>query len=362
MGKAATHNEDTAARTLGESVRRGGAFAEPDGARVLFLHAHVATLRQVADAGHWTCVQGLRPLADELEAWGHAVQPELPATLAMDFDVVLGLPPRQRDLARACLARAVAAVRPGGQVRMAMTNLEGARSGERDLRALMGTLESESRNKCRVFGGTLDPAAVDRSLLDAWLALDAPRPILQDRYISRPGLFAWNRVDAASMLLAAHLPSDLAGQVADLGAGYGFLACEALRRNPGIRAMHLYEADARALAPARENLRRVQATLDHEVAVAVHWHDVTRGLPRRHDAIVCNPPFHEGRADRPQLGQAFIEAAAGALERGGQLWLVANRHLPYEATLARHFRVVHAMAERDGFKVIHAVRGDPGAA
>jgi 16S rRNA (guanine1207-N2)-methyltransferase len=93
------------------------------------------------------------------------------------------------------------------------------------------------------------------------------------------------------------------------------------------------------------------------VVVSVHWHDVTRGLPHRYDAIVCNPPFHQGRADLPELGRAFIEAAAEALLPGGRLWLVANRHLPYEATLASRFAKVNRVAMQEGFKVIEAVRG-----
>lgn len=358
MGKGASRDEDTAARTLGETLLPGASGWASARGGVLFLHAHAATARLVPeDSRAWTCVQGFKPRAAELEAWGCDVRQEFAKAGGGPYDMVLALPPRQRELARACLAQAVYCVRPGGHVRMAMGNLEGARSGERDLRDLVGEIESQSRHKCRVFGGIIDAARVDRELLDAWLALDAPREILDGRFVSRPGLFAWDRVDAASALLADHLPADLGGSVADLGSGYGYLACAALRRNPGISALHLYEADARALAPARENLARTLAELGRDVPLELHWHDVTRGLPRRHDAVVCNPPFHEGRADRPQLGQAFIQAAADALAGGGPLWMVANRHLPYEATLARYFDTVRAVAERDGFKVVHAVRG-----
>ena len=357
MGKGASRDEDTAARTLGETLVPGAAGWPPVQGRVLFLQAHAATTRLAADIHDWTCVQGMRAQAAELEAWGCNVHAEFPDANGEPYDAALVLPARQRDLARANLARAVASVRPGGQVRMAMSNLEGARSGERDLRDLIGTLESQSRSKCRVFGGIVEAAGVERDLLETWLALDAPREILDGRYISRPGLFAWDRVDAASALLAGSLPADLQGSVADLGAGYGYLATEALRRSPGIAELHLYDADARALVPARENLARTLAALGRTLPVELHWHDVTHGLPRRHDAVICNPPFHAGRADRPQLGQAFIEAAAGALHPGGHLWLVANRHLPYEATLGRHFATVRTMAEGDGFKVIHAQRG-----
>ena len=38
------------------------------------------------------------------------------------------------------------------------------------------------------------------------------------------------------------------------------------------------------------------------------------------------------------------------------VWLVANRHLPYEQTLGANFGSVRVAAERDGFKAIEAVK------
>jgi 16S rRNA (guanine1207-N2)-methyltransferase len=86
-------------------------------------------------------------------------------------------------------------------------------------------------------------------------------------------------------------------------------------------------------------------------------------LEQRYDVIVTNPPFHaSGRADRPDIGRAFIAAAAAALVPAGRLWLVANRHLPYEAELARHFSQVRCVLQHDGFKVVEATGATRDAA
>jgi 16S rRNA (guanine1207-N2)-methyltransferase len=322
----------------------------PAGGRVLFLRARAGVrLRELAQPG-WLCEQGFLPFADELARCGLRVGE---AGEGETFPLVLLLPPRQRDEARALFARALDHLAPGGTLVASMPNAEGAKSGEADLKQLAGAVGSLSKHHCRVFWATPRPEAIDHALRDAWRALDAPRETAEGCW-SRPGLFAWDRVDRASALLAAHLPADLGGRVADLGAGYGYLATQLIARCPGIAALDLYEAEARALEPARRNVANALHTAGRSLPVEVHWHDVTRGLPRRYDAVVSNPPFHLGRADLPELGRAFIASAADALEPRGRLLIVANRHLPYETLLAARFVEVRQLVLQDGFKVIEA--------
>lgn len=332
-----------------------GELAWPGGGDVAFLGARdCAGLNAAREVAAWHLEQPFKPRADALARAGWRVADSLHdgATHAA-FPLVLVLPPRQRDAARALFARALSIAAPGGIVVASIANNEGARSGEADLRRLAGSVHGLSKHKCRVFW-TSPGHAPDLELLAEWAALDAIQPIDDGRFVSRSGLFSWDRIDPASALLAARLPATLAGRIADLGAGFGYLASEVLRRCPRVAAIDLYEADARALEPARINAARAAAGRIDEVRIDVRWHDVTAGLPRRYDAIVSNPPFHQGRADEPQLGRAFIAAAAAALEPDGHLWIVANRHLAYEATLAAHFADLRVVVVRDGFKVIEA--------
>lgn len=323
-----------------------GALAWPAPGASLFLRARSGPALNAARVHRPVCEQGFRPWADRLADDGFAVSESNTGR----FPLVMLLAPRQRDESRALLARAVAQAAPGGVVLACAPNKEGGRSLQDDLERLAGPVHVLTKQHCRAVWTAPLPGQVDASLLAEWQALDAPRPILDGRYASRPGLFAWDRIDAASALLARHLPTDLSGAAADLGAGWGYLSGELLARCPGITALDLFEAEARALALARANLAGAR------LAPGFHWHDVTRGLPGRYDVVISNPPFHQGRADQPELGQAFIAAAAAALRPGGRLWLVANRHLPYEQALARGFASVRTVAEADGFKVIEAVK------
>ncbi|MGH8030226.1 MAG: class I SAM-dependent methyltransferase [Arenimonas sp.] len=333
-----------------------GALAWPTDGVVRFDEARVLPGLDATRRAQLRCTQAFKPHADELASAGYACIDDDIDPGSDKPSIALLLPPRQRDHARALLARALLNLAPGGTLVACQANDEGARSLQSDLARLCGQVQAASKRHCRVTWASRD--ALDATLVAEWTALDAPRA-LDGGWRSRPGVFAWDRIDAASALLIEHLPRALHGRAADLGAGTGVLAAALLGRNPQLEVLDLYEADARALALARENLE-ARASAAAETATAggtvpgFHWHDVTAGLPDRYDVIVTNPPFHLGRADAPQLGRAFIAAAAQALLPGGRLWLVANRHLPYEAALAQDFAYVRELAAREGFKVIEA--------
>lgn len=326
-----------------------GVLAWPATGGVLFLRARDGWPLHQRPLPGLVCEQSFKPEAEALERSGLTL---VEASDEGRYALVLVLPPRQRDEARALFARAVAHCAPGGRVVACLGNNEGAKSGETDLARIAGPVAVLSKHKCRVFWTAPLDGPADPELARQWLQADAPRAIADGRFLSRPGLFAWDRIDPASRLLVEQLPANLSGEAADLGAGYGYLASELLARCPAISAVDLYEAEARGLELARANLAPTAA----RAALGFHWHDVTRGLDKQYDVIVSNPPFHaQGRADRPDIGRAFISAAAQALRPRGQLWLVANRHLPYEEMLSVHFGDVRTVAQRDGFKVIAAV-------
>ncbi len=252
--------------------------------------------------------------------------------------------PRARDEARDLIAQAAAAT--AGPVILDGQKTDGI---EAMLRALKGRVRlsepiSKGHGKIAWFASPGAAALAD------WRA--GTREIADAegrRFVTRPGLFSADGADPGSALLLATLPSGLKGVAVDLGAGWGWLAAGLLARAPKITALHLVESDARALDCARANVADPRAVF--------HWADATRPLPGiAADLVVTNPPFHQGRAGQPALGQAFLRAAAAMLAPSGQLWLVANRHLPYETTLAQAFAAHREVVAADGFKILMAER------
>ena len=183
---------------------------------------------------------------------------------------------------------------------------------------------------------------------DDAIAAGAPRLVEAMGLWSQPGVFSWDRIDPGSALLARHLPT-FSGRGADLGSGIGYLA-RAVLVSQKVERLDLIDLDRRAVDASRRNVVDPRAE--------IHWADATgsevplSGL----DFVVMNPPFHDGGSEDRRLGQAFIKRAASALRKSGALWIVANRHLPYETTLTGLFTTVEVKVEQGGYKVFEARR------
>jgi 16S rRNA (guanine1207-N2)-methyltransferase len=164
---------------------------------------------------------------------------------------------------------------------------------------------------------------------------------------SQPGIFSWDRPDPGSLALIRHLPS-LAGAGADLGCGIGLLA-QSILASKGVTALTLIDIDRRAIEASRRNVEDARAVFV--------WGDLRQDSSIRDlDFVVMNPPFHDGGIEDRALGAAFIARAAEALRPGGVCWLVANRHLPYEAALRSHFAAARQVEQGDGYKIYEARR------
>ncbi len=244
---------------------------------------------------------------------------------------------------RYTLAHALRALTPGGQLTALAPKDRGGQRLPKELAEFGCAVDQASRRHHRICAVVRPERPMG---LDEAIAAGGPQaPPLLGLW-SQPGIFSWDRPDPGSLMLIRHLPP-LAGIGADLGCGVGLLALRALE-GAALRRITLIDIDRRAIDAARRNV------FDPRTEFA--WSDIRRGTLQDLDFVVMNPPFHDGGAEDRSLGEAFIRRAAASLRPGGVCWLVANRHLPYEAHLKSLFASVRLAEQGDGFKIYEAHR------
>ena len=254
---------------------------------------------------------------------------------------VIAAPPGTLER-RYVLALALRALRPGAPLTALAPKDRGGARLRPELQAFGCRVEEQGRQHQRICHAARPEAPAG---LEAAIAAGGPQRLGGAGPWTQPGVFSWDREDPGSRLLIAALPT-LAGHGADLGCGVGVLAAAVLA-SAAVTRLELAELDRRALEAARRNVDDPRAVF--------HWADVREGPPLGGlDFVVTNPPFHaDGQEDKP-LGQAFIRRGRQMLRPGGAVWIVANRHLPYEAVLAEAFGRVALKADGHGYKVYEA--------
>lgn len=280
-------------------------------------------------------IHGFRPDVTAWERRGADVRPVAEGRFAAAYLAV----PRAKDHARALLADAIERVGPGGLVVVDGQKTDGIDSLAKPLKSLLSDMEVYAKAHGKLLWGRVpDP-------LPAELASLIPPLRGPEGWATARAGFSAGAVDAGSALLAAHLPARMQGEVLDLGAGWGYLAKAALGYDT-VTGVDLVEAEYDALEAARRNIDDPRARF--------LWQDAAVFAPgKRYDVVLCNPPFHTSRKADPALGQMFLRTAARLLKPSGVLGLVANRHLPYEHTLAECFGDATPVTEAQGYKIIH---------
>lgn len=287
--------------------------------------------------------------------WAKGLSQSFTAPLEQDLpfaarqDSVLVLPSKQMEETLYLIACALTSLTDGGSLYVAAANDAGGNRLKKILAQFgLEGADSHAKNKCKILHARAEN--IDMAQLDKHIKTGGPQEILDGKFTSQLGLYGWNKADIGSQLLCDSLPTDLHGLGADFGCGYGFISRHILDTSPKVRMLCLIDAERRAVEMATKN------TMGHASKTRHIWDDLSApdNLPKNLDFVVMNPPFHSGKDAKSALGISFIKTAHQALKRYGQLYMVANAHLPYEHTLDELFHKSEIIAKANGFKVIQA--------
>jgi 16S rRNA (guanine1207-N2)-methyltransferase len=166
-------------------------------------------------------------------------------------------------------------------------------------------------------------------------------------------LFCREGLDIGTRAFLPHLPHSLGAlRVADLGCGNGVLGIAFALANSEAQ-LTLVDESYMAVQSAAENWKLALG----ERPVTIRADDGLAGQENESlDLVLCNPPFHQQQVVGDFLAWRMFTQAKAALVRGGELWIVGNRHLGYHAKLKKLFRGVEQMAATPKFVVLKAIR------
>jgi len=246
-------------------------------------------------------------------------------------------------------------LKPGGELRLLGAKQEGTKTYYDKARKLFGQGELDKLGKGSM-AAVLTRGEADTTVQPLCLD-DRDYPQLREiaeGFISKPGLFGWDKLDQGSVFLAEYLPELWEGlstaqpQVLDLGCGYGYLSVKAHQQ--GASRVTATDNNAAALLACQKNFERLQ------INGSVVRDDCGASLTQRFDLLLCNPPFHQGFALEGELTERFVATAARLTAFDGIAAFVVNQFIPLERKAQGLFAEIDTFADNGSFKLVRLAR------
>ncbi|WP_455819721.1 23S rRNA (guanine(1835)-N(2))-methyltransferase RlmG [Pseudomonas cerasi] len=212
------------------------------------------------------------------------------------------------------------------------------------------TTTSLARKKARLIFGTFSaPELKESDVVATWPLDGTPYEIH-----NHANVFSRGGLDVGARFFLQHLPSDLEGEIADLGCGNGVIGLMALQQNP-LAQVHFVDESYMAVASSRMNIE-VNSPQDLDRST-FHVNNSLAGYPSdRLHAVLCNPPFHQQSAVTDHIAWQMLRDARRCLQDGGELRIVGNRHLDNYHKMKKLFGNCTTVASNQKFVVLRSVK------
>lgn len=243
----------------------------------------------------------------------------------------------------------------GGQLQLTGTKQQGIKTyAKHAAQRLGGTLELKKHGNDYLAiitrGQTIDTAPLDdKDYPDLRQVITLDDSVIY----SKPGVYGWDKIDAGSALLAAHMdafcPAQHPDSILDMGCGYGYLS---------IKAKHHFNPER--IVATDNNAAAILACRKNFAAFNIQGEVVTdncaAGINENFDLILCNPPFHQGFGVDRGLTENFIKTARRLCTRQGVAGFVVNTFIPIERIAQPHFGKIRTIVNDGHFKLVRMMR------
>ncbi|EPG34613.1 methyltransferase [Acinetobacter colistiniresistens] len=266
------------------------------------------------------------------------------------FDQVVIFVPKSKELLNYILHVVVSHLKRDQQVFLVGEKKGGVERAAKQLQPYGKTLKLDSARHCQFWQMKIEKTEQLKPL-ENWLKSYTVQ-IDQDQLeiCALPGVFSQNHLDVGTAVLVPYLSQVKSGKIADFGCGAGIISAYLAKLNPNQQIFAL-DVDAFALRSTELTFQKNNLSLNQLTLQPVTGFG---DAPKELDAIVSNPPFHQGIHTNYDASEELCQLARVHLKSSGELWIVANRFLNYPPLIEQSFGQCMVKADQQGFRVLYA--------
>ena len=168
-------------------------------------------------------------------------------------------------------------------------------------------------------------------------------------FITDTGVFSKNRIDFGSDVLIRSLP-DIAGQVLDLGCGYGPIGISIAKLNP-TATVTMVDINKRAVELANQNI--VKNGINN--AKVIHSDGFAAISNCSYNVIVTNPPIRAGK----KIIYDLFEKSFEHLSEGGAFYVVIQKKQGAKSAMSKLQSIYgncKAIEKKGGYWVLECIK------
>ena len=200
---------------------------------------------------------------------------------------------------------------------------------------------------------------------------DSPYPItiseekMHLNLINHANVFSKDKLDVGTRFLIQNMDQcPNAEHAIDIGCGNGALGIMLKRYQPTVKISFTDES-FNAVASAKESYENAypESASDasfHVSNILEQFTEQGSGKDKKGKAqlVLCNPPFHQVHSIGDHLAWEMFKHSREALDTGGEMWIVGNRHLGYHIKLKKVFGNCRTIATNPKFVILAATKLD----
>jgi len=179
--------------------------------------------------------------------------------------------------------------------------------------------------------------------------------------VNHANVFSKDKLDVGTRFMIHNIDQcPKAAHAIDMGCGNGALGIM-LKRHQPTTTISFIDESYNAVKSAKESYQIAYPESDKDAAFYAsntleQYNQETNN--KKAQLVLCNPPFHQVHSIGDHLAWEMFKQGREALETGGEMWIVGNRHLGYHIKLKKVFGNCRTIASNPKFIILAATKLD----